>query len=110
MKFDMGDTTLQQLTKNTSTLGQDLGTLVRSLADAAEPLESKFHGLGRQAFDTFKANTDAIATSLDAALAAVLAGIEGQEAAFATGDQSIADATTTTQNAQDFDAARFGAR
>jgi uncharacterized protein YukE len=110
MIFDMGSTALQTLTNNTTTASQDLGTLVRDLADAAEPLESKFNGLGRAAFDSFKNNTDSIATSLSSALAAVLAGVEGQESAFATGDQSMSDSTTTTINSTDFDGARFGAR
>jgi len=37
-----------------------------------------------------------------------LAGVQGQEHAFATGDQQAADATRQTVSGTDFDAARFG--
>jgi uncharacterized protein YukE len=108
MKFDMGAQTLATLGQATGSASQDLGTYVRRLADAATPLEGKFNGQGRAAFDSFKANVDEIANSLDAALSAVLAGVQGQDQAFGTGDQQAADATRQTVSATDFDAARFG--
>jgi len=110
MKFDMGAQTLAQLTKQTGSASQDLGTLVRQLAQAAEPLEGKFNGQGRAAFDQFKARTDEIATSLDQALAAVLGGIQGQDRAFVQGDAQMADSSSSVQSSIDFDAAKFGAR
>ena len=39
MKFAMGSETLTQLSQKTSGAGDDLGALVRQLADAAAPLE-----------------------------------------------------------------------
>lgn len=58
MKFDMGESTLQTLTRQTSTSSDDLGGLVKELAAAAEPLEGKFNGAARAAFDNFKAHTE----------------------------------------------------
>ena len=110
VKFDMGAQTLATLGQATSSASQDLGTYVRRLADAATPLEGKFNGQGRAAFDSFKANVDQIAIGLDQALAAVLTGVQGQDKAFAQGDMQAADATRQTVSATDFDAARFGSR
>jgi len=110
MKFDMGSQTLSQLTQQTSGASQELGAQVRLLAAAAEPLEGKFNGQGRVAFDQFKARVDEIAVSLDAALTAVLGGIRGQDQAFGQGDLQMADASRATQGSIDFDAAKFNAR
>jgi uncharacterized protein YukE len=77
MKFAMGAQVLTNLTKQTSGSSEDLGTLVRRLADAAEPLQGKFNGTGRAAFDKFKSETDRIAIDLDRALGSVLTGIAG---------------------------------
>ncbi|WP_344924556.1 hypothetical protein [Saccharopolyspora gregorii] len=54
MKFDMGSSTLSTLTKQTQGSSDDLGTLIRQLIAAAEPLEGKFNGAGRAAFDGFQ--------------------------------------------------------
>ena len=110
MKFDMGAQTLSQLSKQTSASSQDLGALVRQLGEAAEPLQGRFHGQGRVAFDRFKARTDEIAVSLNMALSAVLGGIQGQEHAFGHGDAQMADASSQVQASIDFDAAKFSAR
>jgi len=53
MKFDMGAQTLSQLGSQTVSAGDDLGVLVRSLVDAAAPLEGRFNGAGRAQFDQF---------------------------------------------------------
>lgn len=108
MKFAMGGETLTQLTKQTSSSNDDLGALVRQLADAAEPLQGKFNGAGRAAFDKFKVETDRIATELNGALAAVLGGISGQNTAFLQGEQQMVDETTASQSGASFEAARFG--
>ncbi len=107
MTFDMGAQTLSHLTTATSSANDDLGTNVRALSDAATPLEGRFNGEGRAAFDRFKTDTDAIATELNAALAAVLAGIDGQNTAFLTGEQQMAEETGTAYSGAAFDAARF---
>lgn len=109
MKFAMGAEVLTQLTKQTSTAGDDLGTLVRELAQAAEPLEGRFNGAGRAAFDQFKANSEQIAVELDQALSGVLSGISGMDRSFLEGDGEIADQTRQTQSSVSFDAARFSA-
>jgi uncharacterized protein YukE len=107
MKFAMGADTLGQLGKKTSTSTDELGALVRQLAAAGEPLEGKFNGAGRAAFDRFKANADGIATELNSALAAVLGGVTGMDRSFQQGDQELADQTRQTEAGQSFDAARF---
>lgn len=82
MKFDMEATTLSTLTKKTSSSSDDLGSLVRQLAVAADPLEGFFDGEGRASFDDFKTRTDEIAVEIDAALSSVLMGIAGMDKAF----------------------------
>lgn len=107
MTFDMGAQTLSQLTTATSSAHDDLGADVRALYDAAAPLEGKFTGEGRAAFDRFKADTDDIATELNAALAAVLGGIDGQNTAFVQGEQQMTEETGAAHSGAAFDAARF---
>ena len=107
MKFAMGAETLSQLTTATSGASDDLGGLVRELFVAAEPLQGRFNGAGRAAFDRFKADTDEIADELNAALAAVLAGIDGQNTAFVQGEQLIADGTGSAHSGSGIEFARF---
>ncbi|SDS00227.1 hypothetical protein SAMN04489834_0678 [Microterricola viridarii] len=107
VKFVMGADTLAQLTKKTSSSSDDMGALVKQLAQAAAPLEGKFNGAGRSAFDRFKAETDHISIELNAALAAVLAGIAGMDRSYKEGDSSMADETRSTESSVSFDAARF---
>lgn len=110
MKFDMGAETLSVLTKATSTSSDDLGSLVKQLAEAAAPLEGVFSGAARSAFDTFKGRVDGIATELNASLAAVLGGISGMDRAFVEGESEMVDQTRTAEGSASFDAARFGSR
>ena len=107
MTFDMGAQTLSQLSTATSSAHDDLGANVRALYDAAAPLEGRFNGEGRAAFDRFKTDTDQIAAELNAALAAVLGGIDGQHVAFVDGEQQMAEETGTAHAGAGFDAARF---
>lgn len=108
MKFDMGATTLSTLTKKTSTSSDDLGSLVRQLAVAADPLEGRFNGTGRATFDDFKTRTDEIAVEIDAALSSVLMGIAGMDKAFIQGEEEMVETTQAAQASSDFDGARFG--
>ena len=75
---------------------------------AADPLEGKFNGSARAAFDSFKAHTDEIATDINAALSAVLGGISGMDTAFTQGENEMVEATHSAESSSDFDAARFG--
>ncbi|MFE7506697.1 hypothetical protein [Promicromonospora sp. NPDC057488] len=109
MKFAMGSEVLSTLTKKTSASSEDLGALVRELAAAAEPLEGRFNGAGRAAFDAFKGRTDEISNELNQALGGVLAGISGMDKSFTEGDSAMADETRAAQGSASFDAARFGA-
>ena len=47
MKFDMGAQVLSNLTSKSRGSSDDLGTLIRQLVQAAEPLEGKFNGAGQ---------------------------------------------------------------
>ena len=107
MTFDMGAQTLSQLTTATSSASDDLGANVRALYDAAAPLENRFNGEGRAAFDRFKADTDDIATELNSALTAVLGGIEGMNTAFVDGEQGMAQDTGSMHSGSHFDLARW---
>lgn len=113
MKFAMGADTLAQLTKQTSTSSEDLTRAVKDLAEAAAPLEGRFNGAARGAFDAFKGSTDAIAAELNASLRAVLSGISGMDKSFAEGTQEMADQTRQAQASTPgggYDAGRFGAQ
>ncbi|HEX8488475.1 MAG TPA: WXG100 family type VII secretion target [Propionibacteriaceae bacterium] len=110
MKFAMGAETLSTLSTRTSSSHDDLGGLVRQLAAAADPLQAKFNGAGKAAFNNFKAHTDEIAVDLNRALASVLQGVQGQDMAFKQGDQSMAEETQSLQASAAFDSARFSGR
>ncbi|MEU2383278.1 hypothetical protein ABZ606_01210 [Streptomyces sp. NPDC012461] len=110
MKFDMGSTTLSDLGKNTVGSSTDLGTLIRMLIQAAEPLEGKFNGSGKVAFDSFKRRADEITAALNQSLDAILEGQSGMDTAFGTGDVEQQDNARKNMGAANFDAARFGAR
>jgi len=107
MKFSMGADTLSQLTKKTSTSNDDLGVLVKRLAEAGAPLEGKFNGAGRAAFDSFSRQSDQIARELNSALSAVLGGISGMDVAFKEGDHDMSEQTRSSEGSVSFDAARF---
>lgn len=110
MKFSMGTETLSTHTRATGGAGEELTTLVRQLALAAEPLEGRFRGAARAAFDNFKARTDEIAVELGSALGAVLEGNVGMDRAFVAGEQEQMDSTRSLEGSSAFDAARFAAR
>ncbi|EGX54917.1 hypothetical protein SZN_35507 [Streptomyces zinciresistens K42] len=110
MKFDMGSTALSDLGRSTVGSGEDLGSLIQQLIQAAEPLEGKFNGAGKAAFDTFKVNADEITSALNGSLGAILGGQSGMDSAFGTGDVELEENANQNIGAADFDAARFGAR
>ncbi len=110
MKFDMGNQTLSTLVRQSQGASTDLGTLIRQLLVAAEPLEGKFSGAGKAAYDSFKARSDEITTALNSALSAILGGQSGMDQAFTSGEQESADNATQAMSSANFDGARFGAR
>ncbi|MFF9406283.1 hypothetical protein [Streptomyces anandii] len=110
MKFDMGATTLSELGKSTVGSSEDLGTLIRWLIQAAEPLEGKFNGAGRAAFDSFKLHADEITNDLNSSLGAILGGQSGMDKAFTTGDVELEGNAHQNMGLANFDRARFGAR
>ncbi|RIX28465.1 hypothetical protein [Amnibacterium setariae] len=110
MKFAMGADTLAQLGKRTSSASGDLGAQVKALLHAAEPIEYRFNGAGRAAFDRFKGESDQVAAELDQSLAAVLGGIRGMDTTFHAGDEQMADDATSAMGSVSFDAARFSSR
>jgi uncharacterized protein YukE len=110
MKFDMGSQVLSNLMSQSRGSSDDLGSLIRQLIAAAQPLEGKFNGAGKAAFDQFKANSDEITAALNGSLGAILGGQSGMETSFSTGDQESADNARSNMAAANFDAARFGGR
>ncbi|EPH40639.1 hypothetical protein ABT390_21570 [Streptomyces aurantiacus] len=107
MKFDMGETTLAVLGKNTAGSSDDLGTLIRALVQSAEPLEGKFNGAGKATFDSFKLRADEITAALNSSLASILGGQAGMDEAFGTGTQEQSDNAHKNMGAANFQAARF---
>ncbi|MFC8914153.1 hypothetical protein E2C00_13425 [Streptomyces sp. WAC05374] len=110
MKFDMGAQVLSTLMSQSQGSSNDLGLLIRQLVQAAAPLEGKFNGAGKVAFDSFKSRSDEITAALNGSLAAILGGQSGMESAFGTGDQEQGDNARTQMSAANFDAARFSGR
>ncbi|GAA1676570.1 WXG100 family type VII secretion target [Fodinicola feengrottensis] len=108
VKFDMGAATLSTLAKQTQGSSGDLGSLIKQLVAAVTPLEGKFNGAGRSAFDTFKAQSDQVTADLNGALSKILGGQGGMNSAFTTGDQQMADHSHHAMSTANFDAARFG--
>jgi len=102
MKFAMEAETLVRLGQRSTTESEDLGTLVRSLVEAAEPLQGVFNGGARSRFNNFKENTDAIANGLNGALAGIVGAISGQNLAFNTASEDGAAAHDTGQAGADF--------
>ncbi|MBA0053978.1 hypothetical protein E0L36_24940 [Streptomyces sp. AJS327] len=110
MKFDMGSSTLGTLGKDTGAASDDLGTLISLLVQAAAPLEGKFNGAGKVAFDEFKRNSDDIARSLNGALSSILGGQSGMDLAFGSGDEEKGENARQALGAANFDGARFSGR
>ncbi|GAA3304115.1 hypothetical protein [Streptomyces cinereospinus] len=107
MKFDMGAQTLAALMRDSRGSSDDLGSLIRQLVQAAQPLEGKFNGTGRAMFDQFKARADEITADLNGSLSAILGGQSGMDSAFGSGDQEQGDNARQQMAAANFDAARF---
>ncbi|AKG44128.1 hypothetical protein SXIM_27440 [Streptomyces xiamenensis] len=110
MKFDMGNQVLSTLRQQSQGASTDLGTLIQQLIAAAEPLEGKFSGGGKAAFDAFKARSTEISAELNGALSAILGGQAGMDEAFRTGDQEATDNARQAMSAANFDGARFSGR
>jgi uncharacterized protein YukE len=106
-RWDHGQHTLVTLARGTQGSAQELGTLVKQLIAAAEPLAGKFNGAGKAAFDNFKAHADQITADLNAGLGSVNTGQIGMEKAFSTGDQTMADDAQSRMSSANFDAAKF---
>lgn len=110
LKFDMGNEALSTLSKQTQGSTDDLGSLIKQLIAAAQPLEGKFNGQGKASFDSFKEHSDEIASSLNKALSAILGGQHGMDKAFVSGEQESADNARQSMGSANFDAARFSGR
>jgi uncharacterized protein YukE len=108
MKFDMGADTLSTLVSQTQGQSQDLGSLVKALVAAAEPLEGKFNGPGKTAFDSFKSQTDSVANNLNSALSSIIGGQSGMNTSFNAGQTNFVDNTKSSLGGADFSAASFG--
>jgi len=107
MKFDMGAQTLANLGKQTQGASDDLGSLIKRLVDAAQPLEPVFKGPAKRKFDTFKQDADQVAKDLDTALGRILGGVRGMDTEFGQGVQDMATQVQGAQQQANFDQARF---
>jgi uncharacterized protein YukE len=107
MKFDMGATALPTLNTDTEQSSESLVLLINQLVRSVEPLEGKFSGRGRAAFQQFKNNTDEIAAALGVALGRIREGQAGMQDAFFTGDEQQEGVAKQSMGTQNFDAARF---
>ncbi|GAA1825385.1 WXG100 family type VII secretion target [Nesterenkonia flava] len=107
MKFDMGSTTLNTLTKRTQGSSDELTTLLHQLVDSVAPLQGNFNGAGRAAFDNFKSRVDEVAHDLNQALAMVNQGQGQMDLATQTGDQDFQDTAQRHEGSAAFDSARF---
>jgi uncharacterized protein YukE len=106
-RWDMGSNVLTQLTRNTSSSGEELSGLVKQLVRAAEPLTNRFNGAGKAAFDRFKANADQISADLGRGLGSINRGQAGMNKAFLTGDSTMGEEANRNMSAANFEAARF---
>jgi uncharacterized protein YukE len=110
VKFTMGSTVLSALAGRTAGSSDELHALIRQLITAAEPLEGRFDGAGKAAFDQFKRGTDEVTAALDSSLRDILGGQFGMDRAFRLGDEESADDARRTMAAANFAAARFNGR
>ncbi|GAA3759907.1 hypothetical protein [Salinactinospora qingdaonensis] len=106
-RWDYGDQTLTTLARNTSGSTDELGSLIKELISAAEPLVGRFNGAGKAAFDSFKARSEQITADLNAGLGSINEGQYGMETAFSSGNQAMADEAQRNMAAANFDAAKF---
>ncbi|GEK81477.1 hypothetical protein [Agrococcus baldri] len=100
--FNMTQNALLDLGKRSETESEDLGTLVRQLVEAAEPLQNTFNGPAKGTFNSFKGKTDMIASQLNGALGAIVGSISGQNMSFVQGAEDGADTHKSTEGATDF--------
>jgi uncharacterized protein YukE len=106
----MGAETFGNLNRQTDSANQDLGGLVRRFVDAVAPLEGRFSGAGKAAFDNFKNRSDLVASELNAALAGIVQGQSGMNTAFQQGDLAASDNARQSEGSANFDGARFQGR
>jgi uncharacterized protein YukE len=107
-KFDMGSDTLSALRTKTSGSSDQLGATIKQLINAATPLEGRFNGAGKAAFDRFKLRSDEITAELNRSLSSILGGIGQMDTSFREGEQDMSTNAATTEGAANFEAARFG--
>ena len=110
MKFSMEADTLVRLGQRSQTESEDLGSHVRSLVDAAEPLTGTFNGPAKASFNNFKMRTDSIANALNSALAGLVGSIDGQNRAFVTGAEEGAATHESAEGRSDFSGETFLSR
>ena len=110
MKFDMGASTLGNLNRETGDSHTDLGDLLKALVSAVEPLEGKFNGAGRAAFDAFKFRADDITKDLNGALASIQTGQHDMNRSFNVGDIEAEDNARQQEGKAGYSQASFTAR
>ncbi len=109
-KFSMEADVLSRLGQRTTTESEDLGSQVRALADAAEPLTGVFNGPAKASFNNFHARVDDIAVALNNALNGIVTSIQGQDTAFRTAAEEGAATHQSAEGAADFSDEAFLSR
>jgi len=107
MYFKMTDDALPTLNKQTNASHADVGSLIKSLIAAVDPLVGKFEGAARVQFDDFKSRADQITVDLQNAIGAVGEGQAGMHTAFTTGTDEMMTNTRTTEGSADYSTANF---
>ena len=107
IKFDHGQ--FSGYINNTGGSIEDLGTLVKRLVKAAEPLEGKFKGDGRAVFRELHRQADEVSMLVQKGMVSLNEGQSGMSDAVVQGDQAMADAANAQMSAANFDGAKFRA-
>ena len=109
MKFVVGQggETLSTMTKQTASSNEDLGALIRALAEAGEPIRNSFQGRGRALFDQFHAHAAEDGATLNKLLASIADGVGGMDSSYFDFDQQAGDTAQRLMAAAPFSSGRF---
>ena len=100
-KYDMEAVALTRHADSIDAAYGELTRLVRTFVLSAQPLVGTFSGQGKAAFNRFKTDTDRISEDLKVSLTSVHEGTQGQNHAFASGDQDMTAAFDSKRSVVD---------
>ncbi|NLS09979.1 hypothetical protein HGQ17_08205 [Nesterenkonia sp. MY13] len=105
IRFDMEEDILERQMNRSSTESEELNRAIENFKAAAAPLEGKFNGSAKAAFNNFKVRTDEISTTLNNALVGICQSIEGQNTSFRSGVSDATDYHQSQMNTANWDGA-----